>query len=151
MSAMGCSELLFDTNAVLDFCCPTSERVRHDSVAKVVTQAFIDDVDAFVPIQSLNDAYYILRRMGRTHEEGLRAIKGVISVFLPVGLLEEHALAALESGEPDFEDGLIRAQAESLGVDAIVTADRAAFAKSAVPHMTAEECLLTFWPDEVGS
>lgn len=46
---------------------------------------------------------------------------------------------ALDSDEPDYEDGLIRAAAEALQVDALITYDKKAFKYSSIPSMTAEE------------
>lgn len=143
---MGCRRLLFDTNALLDFCCPTYERPRHDDVARVVTQVLIGDHEAYVSMGSLNDTYYLLRKMGNDHRVASQSIGRILKLFSTVDLCERHALRALMSDEPDFEDGLIRAQAEELEVDAIVTDDRKAFGGSTVASCSARECLDRFWP-----
>ena len=147
MSALDCHKLLFDTNALVDFSCPTYERPRHDAVATLVTQAFVHSITTYVSMGSLKDTYYLLRRMGRNHIEAQRAVGRLLMVFTPLDLCSHHARSALVSDEPDFEDGLIRAQAEELGVDAIVTDDRHAFATCEIPHLSAADCLKVFWPD----
>ncbi len=47
--------------------------------------------------------------------------------------------SALDSNEADYEDGLIRAAAEALQVDAIVSYDKKAFKGSCIPRKTAAE------------
>ena len=49
--------------------------------------------------------------------------------------------AALASDEPDFEDGLVRATAEALGVDVIVSRDARAFVGSSIRRCSAVELL----------
>lgn len=147
-NASGCHRLLFDTNALVDFSCPSYERPRHDDVAKVVTQMLIGDHQAYVPMGSLKDTYYLLRRMGNDHRVAIYSIMRILKIFSTVDLCERHVHMALSSDEPDFEDGFIRAQAEDLGVDAIITDDRKAFAGSTVPSYSARECLERFWPQE---
>ena len=51
---------------------------------------------------------------------------------------------ALDSNEPDYEDGLIRGTAEALQVDAIISYDKKAFRSSFVPKLTAGEALSLF-------
>ena len=60
-------------------------------------------------------------------------------VVAPVG--GEEADLALHAGEPDFEDGLVRACAELNDVDFIITRDAAAFRKSRVRSVSAAEYL----------
>ncbi len=49
----------------------------------------------------------------------------------------DYPIAALDSNEPDYEDGLIRSTAEALQVDAIISYDKKAFHKSFTPKYTA--------------
>ena len=50
---------------------------------------------------------------------------------------------AFGSDEPDVEDGIVRATAELMGAEAIITRDDAAYKTSRVPSMTAREyCML---------
>ena len=61
---------------------------------------------------------------------------GLLSV-VPVSA--EECDMALRDGEPDFEDGLVRATAELEGMDYIITRDEAAFAGSKADAITAAE------------
>lgn len=147
MSALGCRKLLFDTNAILDLYGSQEERPRRESVVQLVSKCFEDNVVMVISVGSLKDAYYITRRTGLPHDEALRRTLASMRIFEMVDLCSTHARSALVSDEPDFEDGLIRVQAEELGVDAIVTDDRHAFATCEIPHLSAADCLKAFWPD----
>lgn len=48
---------------------------------------------------------------------------------------------SLASDEPDFEDGLVRACAELVGADYIVSTDRKAFKRSSVPRIESPELI----------
>ncbi len=49
----------------------------------------------------------------------------------------DYPIAALDSNEPDYEDGLIRSTAEGLQVVAIISYYKKAFHKSYTPKYTA--------------
>lgn len=93
---------------------------------------------AYVFPGSLKDFYFITRR---DLNEGTR--RAWIALFLDTFLLasfdRKTCEAALGSGEPDFEDGLIRAAAEREGCTHIITRDLKAFVHSAAASMTPEE------------
>lgn len=143
---MGCRRYLFDTNALLDVIGSADERPRRDDVVSLISRCFQDDIDMCLPVESFKDAYYITRKIGHTHAEASMRMAAALRIFEALDLCERHAHMALSSDEPDFEDGLIRAQAEDLGVDAIITDDRTAFVGSSVPSYSARECLERFWP-----
>lgn len=69
------------------------------------------------------------------------SIRNIAEVFDLVDLTEPLIFDALDSDEPDYEDGLIRTAAETLQVDAIITYDKQAFKDSFIPKMTAQEAL----------
>lgn len=54
------------------------------------------------------------------------------------------AVSRHQSNEPDFEDGLIRACAEHVGVDYIISRDEAAFAKSPIKRLSPRQYLDEF-------
>ena len=58
-----------------------------------------------------------------------------------MGLLPSHVHEAIDSSEPDFEDGLVRAMAEQMRADVIITRDAKACGDSSVPHLSAQEYL----------
>ena len=53
----------------------------------------------------------------------------------------EETLLALDSNEPDFEDGLVRACAELNDADFIISRDEKAFRKATIRRVTAKEYL----------
>lgn len=89
---------------------------------------------------SLNDAYYVLAKKHGEQwaREAIRHLMGLL-VIAPFG--PEECDLSLNSNEPDFEDGLIRACAELNGADFILTRDADAFKKSKVRAVTCAEYL----------
>jgi len=75
---------------------------------------------------SLSDVHYIMGKLyGKpAAKQAVRLLCDLVTID-PIGA--EETLLALESNEPDFEDGLIRACAELNDVDFIISRDRKAF------------------------
>ena len=65
----------------------------------------------------------------------------VVSCRVDEHIKREVDNMALNSGEPDFEDGIVRACAELNRADFIITRDKATFAHSKVRSVTASEYL----------
>lgn len=128
--------VLVDTNFLLDLMVP--DRVNSMSSIHLVDEFNKGKLSIVLHAGSLNDAYYIARNF--CTETGRR---GWLDFFLdrfdvfPV----DAALcrASLDSDEPDFEDGLVRACAESLNVDYIVSTDRKAFGRSYIRRIESPE------------
>lgn len=133
--------LLIDTNVLIDFC--DKDRPCHDDAVQLVhAAAKRGDVDLVVLVSSLKDLYYILCR--RLQDERLARQATEVasrSVFTVTDLLASYAPLALLSNEPDFEDGLVRAAAEELGAEAIVSRDERAFVQSRVPRLDARQAI----------
>jgi predicted nucleic acid-binding protein len=95
------------------------------------------DITPVVPAGCLKDTYYILCR--HYHNEALvrermDAFREVVEVQ---PLTNEVLDLAFASDEPDLEDAMVRATAELIGADAIITRDAAAYHNSSVPVMDA--------------
>ena len=60
-------------------------------------------------------------------------------VIGPIGA--EETLTALDSNEPDYEDGLVRACAELNDADFIISRDAKAFERATIRKLTAAEYL----------
>lgn len=133
--------LLFDTNILLDLCNVNRVPFHQDALDLLTRCVHRGDAEMLVCVASLNDVYYVLRRHYGSEEQARRYVGELMELFDVRPLLPRHARRSLASGEPDFEDGLIRAVAEDSGVDTIVSRDRAAFAGSSIPRKTARECL----------
>lgn len=78
-------------------------------------------------------------------EAAARGVVGLpmeLFVIAPVGA--EECELSLHAGEPDFEDGLVRAAAELNNVDFILTRDARAFKRLRVRAVTCAEYLELF-------
>lgn len=110
-------------------------------VGAFLREAFARDRALYVLSSSLNEVYYALHSHYMSEKDARAAIATAADVFELVSLTNQIVRAALGSDEPDYEDGLVRAAAEALAVDAIVTYDRRAFRNSPVPAIPASEAL----------
>lgn len=131
-----------DTNILLDILDP--ERAFHaDAVALLWYCADNSgQMEAIASITSFKDAYYILSRLYKDADQARESIAGIMGSFIqPVDMLAAYGAEAISPGEPDFEDGLIRACAERERASVLVTRDVRAFSGSPIPAMTAAEFL----------
>ena len=133
--------LLFDTNVLLDAVC--KERSQSTEACEVLRRCNGGGDLGLAAVGSLKDAYYVLQRQ-YDEAQARRSIEWLreLLVIAPMGA-EECALS-LGCGEPDFEDGLVRACAELNDVDVILTRDADAFKRSKVRAMTCAEYLELF-------
>lgn len=132
------SRLLFDTSVLLDL---VDERRPQSREAALVVERCNGGGDmGLVTPMSLKDAYYVL---GKAYGESIarRCIDLLAGLLVVAPFGAEECDLALRSGEPDFEDGLIRACAELNGVDVILSRDTRAFEGSRVPAVTCAEYL----------
>lgn len=134
------SSYLFDTNTLVYWVYPDSD--FHKDVSLLLKDISKKKGGMYALTSSLNDVYYVLRRHYASEKAARESIRDIAEVFDLVDLTGIFVFESLDSNEPDYEDGLIRAAAEALQVDAIVTYDKNAFAKSFIPKMTAEEARL---------
>ncbi len=127
----------FDTNVMLDFvdiARPQCNEARE--ALRLCNEGF--EIRGYTCPMSLKDTFYILSKSsGRPN--AFKAIRQLSGLLIVVPVSAEECDMALRSGEPDFEDGLIRATAEIEGMDYIITRDKAAFAGSSVKAVTAAE------------
>ena len=132
------SRLLLDTNILLD--AVMRERPQSAEARQVLDRCSGWGDMGLVAAVSLKDLYYVLGKCWGepTARECVEQLMGLV-VVAPVG--GEEADLALHAGEPDFEDGLVRACAELNDVDFIITRDAAAFRKSRVRSVSAAEYL----------
>lgn len=130
--------LLFDTNILLD--CVDPSRASHDEAVRLAAQCNGGGDMGIASSHSLNDAYYIMSRLydEPSAREAVRVLSELV-VVAPIGA--EETLLALDSNEPDFEDGLVRACAELNDADFIVSRDEKAFRKATIRRVTAQEYL----------
>ena len=133
--------LLLDTNYLLDY----AEPGRPDEAAAIelFRQVVSGRYEGVVAASSLKDFYYLARKW-----QGDQAARDWLRVFMRaftvVELDIEACAMAVDSDEPDFEDGCIRAIAERDMVDCIITRDEWAFVRSRVKSFSASAFLDLF-------
>ena len=137
--------LLIDTNILLD--AAMGERTGWTAATLLVDELVYEDVIGYVSALSLKDIYYVLSKYAdeRAARSFVLATMDLLTVADVDGTL--CRLAAL-SDEPDFEDGIIRACAEDLSVDFIISRDEKAFARSPIRRLSAQEYIDLFCTTE---
>lgn len=132
------SRLLIDTNVLLDLVVP--ERPGAEDARALMRLCNGGGDMAMVCPMSLKDAYFIITKAygEPTARSWVERICRLV-VIAPVSA--EECIKALSDGEPDFEDGLIRATAELEDAEFIITRDRSAYQGSHVRAVDAGEYL----------
>ena len=132
--------VVLDTNVLLDYL--SADRAEHVVTVEALRACMVrDDVRIFVPACLLKDVYFVYERHYGSEADARRKITLMRRAFEVAELTLDIVDAALASDEPDFEDGLVRATAEALGVDVIVSRDVRAYANSSVKRLSAAELL----------
>lgn len=130
---------LFDANALVYWVYPDSP--ERPQVSAFLHHALGSGDRTYALASSLNEIYYALHRHYMNEAEARSSIRDIAETFDLVDLTGLLVFEALDSDEPDYEDGLIRAAAEALQVDAIISYDKRAFGGSRIRKMTAGEAL----------
>lgn len=128
--------VLLDTNILIDAAVPGRE--DHNFAQLIEDEIAYGGLKAYVAATSLKDVYYLIK--SETDEAFAREyVKCLMRLYALAPVDELVCADAAYSDEPDFEDGIIRACAESLGVDYIISRDKKAFKRSPVKRMSAQE------------
>ena len=72
-------------------------------------------------------------------ERALKSIKGILQVFKPATVTDQHIYQALDLNWEDFEDSVQFIVGESLAADYIVTRNTKDFSPSSIPVVTPEQ------------
>lgn len=128
--------VLFDTNAIMD--AADDSRPGSDKACQALRYCNGGGDRGLVTAESLKDAYYSFRK-AYGEPWARNAIKTLLDLLVILPLGGEATLVAVDSDEPDFEDGLVRAAAELNDVDFILTHDKAAFRNSPIRAVTCAE------------
>ncbi|MCL2787476.1 MAG: PIN domain-containing protein [Micrococcales bacterium] len=134
---------VLDTNVLLDYL--DSARPEHATATEVVRALTLQGVGLCVPATSLKDVYYILTRVAG-EPVARQAVRVLVRATSVLTIDETTCRDALESNEPDFEDGLILASALAAGARWIVTRDGAAFAHGPVEAISPSNLLAHLAP-----
>ena len=133
-------KVLLDTNVLLYMVNPRSEHAK--AITEIIKLANENKLTLFVGAHSLKDFYYISTKApyALNDAEKRNWIAFFLESFVHVDLTSEIQKSALAGKEPDFEDGVIRACAESSSCNFIVSYDAAksAFASETCKKVTAE-------------
>ena len=130
--------LLLDTNILLD--CVDPSRASHDEAVSLMKQCNGGGDMGIASSHSLNDTYYIMKRL-YDEPSARNAVRVLSDLVVVAPVSAEETLLALDSNEPDFEDGLVRACAELNDADFIISRDEKAFRKATIRRVTAKEYL----------
>ena len=118
--------VMIDTNVLIDLV--SASRPAHGAaVAAVAALLDADGIEGCVLSSSLKDVYYVYCRHYGDEQAARAAIRELRRMFVPVALVPRVVDAALDSDEPDFEDGIVRAAAELVGCDYLLTRDAPGF------------------------
>ncbi len=127
--SISCRRWFVDTNVLLDIA-SDARKGFHDDAILFYGAAGKNDVKLYASVAVLKDVYYVLCRNYCDKSKAREAIRFFMETFTIVDLTETMAATALDSDEPDFEDGLIRAAAELCECRYIVSRDAEAFKNS---------------------
>lgn len=131
--------LLFDANALVYWVNPTSP--YNGEVSQMLQHALEANYTVYALGSSLSDVYYALHSHYTDEPTARRSIELIAEIFDLVDLTGLFVWKSIRSNEPDYEDGLIRAAAEALEVDAIISYDKKAFRNSPIPKLIAQEAM----------
>lgn len=139
---------LFDVNAAVHLIYGSYE--HHLEMRRLA--AFLlgsDDGSILFNASSLNELYYILRHNPKVelrldHHSSIKTLRSLVSRCELIETTADVVQTALRSDEPDYEDAVVRAAAETAAADAIITYDRKAFRLSPIPSLTAGEAMARF-------
>lgn len=135
------SKVMLDTNILLDYILP--DRPESEYARLLMKDIAQQKHRGFVSASSLKDFYYLAVK-----SIGEQAARDWVCIFMRLCDIEELDVEvcaiAVESDEPDFEDGCIRATAERAQVDFLITRDRSAYARSWVKTYSAREFISLF-------
>lgn len=134
-------KLLVDTNILLD--AAMGERPGWSAATFLMDEFAYEDVRGYVAAGSLKGVYYVLTKYA-DEPSARQFVLAVLDLFEVVAVDGALCRVAALSDEPDFEDGLIRACAEQVSVDYIISRDEKAFARSPVKRLSAQDYLDLF-------
>lgn len=134
-------KLFLDTNILLD--AAMEERPEWASASLLMDEFLYEGVTGYVSALSLKDVYYILTKYAG-EVAARQYILALMDLFETIPVDGALCRMAALSDEPDFEDGVVRACAEVVPVNFIISRDASAFTNSPIRCLTAREYLDLF-------
>lgn len=133
--------LLLDTNVLLDFM--IEKRPESGYAVDIFRLCANGAAKGMVGAASLKDIYYISQKY--LGEQAARNfVRAFIAAFDVAPVDKALCATAVDSDEPDFEDGLVRAAAEDNSADFIISRDTKAYGRSKVRALTPREYVELF-------
>ncbi len=133
--------LFLDTNILLD--AAIGSRPEWAYAIMLFDEFLYEDTKGYIAASSLKDVYYILTKCV-SEQDAREFISSLIDIFDLVPVNSSICRMAVASNEPDYEDGVIRACAESVPVDFIISRDESAFLRSPIKRFSAKDYLELF-------
>lgn len=132
------TRVLIDTNVLIDLV--SASRPAHAATVSAVRALLgTDDAEGCVLSSSLKDVYYVYCRHYGDEPAARNAIRELRRMFVPLNLTAQVVDAALDSDEPDFEDGIVRATAELAACECLLTRDASGFVTAGFEKVDASE------------
>lgn len=116
-----------DTNFLLDVMIP--DRPQSGSARRIYCDVLGNVYDMAIAAGSLKDTYYIARRY-LSEEDRRDWIREFLRHLIVLPVDESACRRAIDSDEPDFEDGIVRQCAEAWNADYLLSRDVGAFRNS---------------------
>lgn len=130
--------LLLDTCVVIDYL--GRKEPFFATAERVVAAGFFGDAKLWVADQSLNDAFYILKRY-QSSASVQGAIRELLSLINISVLTADDYRKATQLEWDDLEDCLVSLAASHANADYLITRDATGFRQSSVPVLTPTELL----------
>ena len=139
--------VLVDTNVLIDLV--SGSRPQHGVAMRAVAALlWAPDYEGFALASSLKDVYYVYRRHYGDEAGAREAVRALREMFTQLSLDARDADAALDSDEPDLEDGIVRAVGEAALCDLLLTRDARGFVRSSMRKLEAAELLELISPSD---
>ena len=137
------NKVFLDTNVVLDFL--LDRRPFSEQASKIFDLSELGEIELFISSLSVNNIYYIARKI-IGHEKSIYLIKELLGMVEILNSDKASLLMALELEFSDFEGGIQNAIAIlNPRIEIIISRNTKDFRKSALPAMSPEIYLKTFF------
>ena len=134
-------KILLDTNTVIDIAGPG--RPQHFESIQLLSDIEHQEAKAFISATTLKDVYYVVSRS--IDESYARiVVQSCLELFTLLPVDATVCKLALQSSEPDFEDGIVRTCAEMEKVDFIISRDEKSFVGSPIKRLSPAEYVEQF-------
>ena len=139
-------KILFDTNIILDLLLDRKPFV--ESVAQLFSMVERGDLMGCLCSTTITTLYYLASKaVGR--KKAQKEIQKLLTLFEIAPVNRPVLQAAIQSGFPDFKDGVIYESAVLIEVDGIVTRDPKGFKKAGIQIYSPEELLRNLYNREI--